>query len=242
MESHEPRTTADSEIVEVFERPPFATTSTKELLHFGLYHVEQRRRLVEIIVRALDACAGKQLYDGYLVDLLSQSLEGAVVQVCSAAEWTQELLGQIKAGRFKDFARPGHPRGRLSPKEQAALAEARDSFRFLFPDAVARKAGRPNAGDVTKIEEIVRGVVEPLRTHRNRIVGHWDAKPQRRATWGELVDPLRVLVSLFGHLWLVHTGVPYQVPTLSPHSRESTSALPADAILREPPAPSGEGT
>ena len=232
MEPREPQSKHEPDSVAVFERPVFATTSTRDLLDFGLHNAVHRERLVEIIVRALDACAGKELRDRYLVDLLSQSLEGSVVQVCSAAKWTQELLGQIKAGRLGDFARPRHAKGKLGPKKQAELAEARESFRFLFPNALARKAGRPNAEDVTKIEEKLRTDLEPMFAHRDKIVAHWDPLRQRRSTWGDLVHALNVLVLLYGHLWRLHTGVPYQVPTLSPHSRESTSALLAEAIQR----------
>ena len=220
-------------VVETFERPPFATTSTKDLLDFGLFQVVHRQRLVEIITRAFDACAGKPLRDRYLADILSQSLEGAVVQLCSCTKWTLELLGQIKAGRLRDFARPRPGPGKPTPQQEEALREGRECFRFLFPEAVARQAGVPNASDIEKVEEVVRKVLEPLVVHRDKIVAHWDPLPQQRATWGDLVDAFRVLTPLYANLWRLHTGGPYQVPTLSPHSRESTSYLLAAGIQRE---------
>src|SRR5438067_2168132 len=116
----EPSAPDESGDDDIFERPAFATTSTRDLLDFGLFQVVHRQRLVEIIVRTFESCVGKELRDRYLVDLLSQSLEGAVVQLCSAAKWALELLGQIKAGRLKDFARPGRPKSRLNPKQEAS--------------------------------------------------------------------------------------------------------------------------
>jgi hypothetical protein len=222
----------DSGLERVSDLPPFASASTRDLLDFGLQSVIQRQRLIEVIVRTFDACAGRPLRDGYLVDLLTQSLEGAVVQVCSAGKWIDKLLKQIRAGRLRDFARPRRGRDKITPEQRALLADGREAFRYLFPQAVVRQSGRPNAADVKLVEDAVRSVLKPLLTHRDRIVAHWDPESQRRATWGDLVNAVRVLVELLSRLWFIHTGTVYQVPTLSPHSRESTSALLAEAVQR----------
>ena len=205
--------------------PEFSAASTRDLLGFGLEHVVQRKRLVEIIARALDACAGQPIRDRYLADVLAQSLEGAVVQLCSAAEWTQDLLRQIRGGRLKDFRR--------AKKKDSLPPEVVNSFDTLFPNAVTRNSDRPNADDVLRLEEQLRICLAPLRVHRDKILAHWDANPPPPATWGNLVEPFLVLEQLLGRLWHVHAREPYKVQTLSPHTRESTSEILAKAIQRQ---------
>src|SRR5229473_2084702 len=126
----------------------------------------------------------------------------------------------------------GWLRDRGSRCPNLAVGDGRECFRFLFPEAVARQVGVPNASDIEKIEEVVRKMLEPLVAHRDKIVAYWDPLRQERATWGDLVDAFRVLTPLYANLWRLHTGESYQVPTLSPHSRESTSELLAAAIQR----------
>jgi hypothetical protein len=110
--------------------------------------------------------------------------------------------------------------------------EAYSSFDILFPDAARRGSEWPNAADVASLEEQVRDVIAPLRTHRDKLLAHWDPGTHLPATWGDLVHPLLVLEQLLTSMWVIHTREFYLVETKSPHSRESTSEQLSQAILR----------
>jgi len=83
-----------------------------------------------------------------------------------------------------------------------------------------------------RLEEEVRRVLTPLRAHRDKVVAHWDPGPLRPATWGDLTDAFLELEQLFSRLWVVHTREIYLIEARSPHSRESTAEILANAIQR----------
>lgn len=212
-------------------RPSLADAPTVDLIDFALQQIVQRKRLLEIVVKALDGCAGKALQDRYLVDILTQSVEGAVVQICSAAEWVLKLLRHVRAGRLRDFTRGA--RADLSVAG-ASVAESAclDAFTELFPAAKLRGADGPNAADVEALEAQVRQILAPVRTHRDKLLAHWDAGTQVPATWGDLTNALLALERLLTRMWVVHTRSTYLVEAKSPHSRGSTAELLSQAILR----------
>ncbi len=208
-----------------------AISEGRDLIDFALQNVVQRKRLVESIARALDSCAGKVLRDRYLADILTQSLDGAVVQVCSAGRWVGDLLKQVRARRLNDFSL----RQRPDPAAEARVlddAEVASAFMFLFPDAVRRAAHRPNAADIASLERQLATLLESVKRHRDKIVAHWDPGQHAPATWGDLATPFLALEALLSKPWVVHTRATYLIETLSPHPRESTSQLLADGILR----------
>ena len=209
--------------------PKDAPTGFDQILDRERHYFIHLNRLYQLQMKVLEACEGRAIKNDLIYQqMLFASFDGLFTRLDNFHVRLVDLLNTLKNDHLDRFKRNNKKGLEVDPSslncvngpdpgsKSAALEISRKFYAYfdgvydrVFPGVKARCHGRPNHADFDRLADRLREVFAPIRTHRDTVVAHWDAK-QVPATVSELKDAFDHVEQLLKDLFYISRLILYE--------------------------------